>query len=119
MSRAEIERLTIKNEILQEQILQLKAMLVPHIEPPRHWKLTPLQTRLFQCIAARDVADKHFIWFSLYGDRHDDEVPEEKIVDVLVCNIRKKVKPFGVNIETVWGRGYSLQNRKSYSELAA
>ena len=33
---------------------------------------------------------------------------EIKIVDVFVCKARKKLQPLGVNIETVWGRGYRI-----------
>jgi hypothetical protein len=43
----------------------------------------------------------------LYGDRPNLD-PEIKIVDVYVCKARKKLKGFGVEIETVWGRGYRL-----------
>ena len=43
----------------------------------------------------------------IYMDR-PDEAPESKIVDVFVCKIRKKVKPWGVRIETIWGSGYRL-----------
>jgi DNA-binding response OmpR family regulator len=32
----------------------------------------------------------------------------EKIIDVYVCKIRKKVKAIGVEIVTHWGAGYSL-----------
>ncbi len=33
---------------------------------------------------------------------------EIKIVDVFVCKARKKLKPLGIEIETVWGRGYRI-----------
>jgi len=33
---------------------------------------------------------------------------EDKIVHVHVCNLRKKLKPLGITIQTVWGRGYML-----------
>lgn len=34
--------------------------------------------------------------------------PEIKIVDVLICKVRKKVAPLGIEIITSWGQGYSL-----------
>jgi two-component system cell cycle response regulator CtrA len=43
----------------------------------------------------------------LYAERPDHE-PNDKIVDVLICKIRKKLKPYGVVIKTVWGAGYEL-----------
>jgi two-component system cell cycle response regulator CtrA len=46
---------------------------------------------------------------NLYGGRDE---PEIKIIDVFICKLRKKLAnvSFGKNyIETVWGRGYVLQ----------
>lgn len=37
-----------------------------------------------------------------------DKEPEIKIVDVLICKIRKKLEPLGIRIDTVWGKGYVL-----------
>lgn len=55
---------------------------------------------------------------AMYSDRVDVE-PEIKIVDVFVCKLRKKLKPFGVSIVTVWGHGYSLEDRHRYAAEAA
>lgn len=44
----------------------------------------------------------------LYGGRDE---PDEKIIDVYVCKVRKKIASLskaGAYIETVWGRGYSM-----------
>jgi two-component system cell cycle response regulator CtrA len=46
----------------------------------------------------------------LYGGMDE---PEQKIIDVFVCKLRKKLQDAsgGVNyIETVWGRGYVLRD---------
>lgn len=32
--------------------------------------------------------------------------PQIKIIDVIVCKLRKKLSPLDVDIQTVWGRGY-------------
>lgn len=40
-----------------------------------------------------------------------DDEPEIKIVDVLVCKIRKKLEGLNVKIETMWGRGYRMSQR--------
>ena len=44
----------------------------------------------------------------LYGGMDE---PEMKIIDVFICNLRKKMMQAGVSgiIETVWGRGYILR----------
>lgn len=57
------------------------------------------------------VVSKETLMLSLYGMRNDSEEPLEKIIDVLVCKARKKLKPLGIAIDTVWGRGYRLNHR--------
>jgi two-component system cell cycle response regulator CtrA len=42
-----------------------------------------------------------------------DEEPEIKIVDVFVCKIRKKLNGLGLSLETVWGRGYRMSQRRA------
>jgi two-component system, cell cycle response regulator CtrA len=52
---------------------------------------------------------KEMFLTNLYGGRDE---PEIKIIDVFICKLRKKLAnvSFGKNyIETVWGRGYVLQ----------
>lgn len=44
----------------------------------------------------------------------DNEIPEEKIVDVFVCKIRKKIKDLGGDgriIKTAWGAGYMISTK--------
>jgi len=43
-----------------------------------------------------------------YWLRSDMDEPEIKIIDVLVCKIRRKLAPLGLSIDTVWGRGYRI-----------
>lgn len=37
-----------------------------------------------------------------------DGQAEAKIIDVLICKIRRKVEPLGLRIDTQWGKGYAL-----------
>ena len=53
------------------------------------------------------VCSKDALMNALYNVGVDDE-PEIKIIDVFICKLRKKLKPFGLDIETVWGRGYLM-----------
>lgn len=106
-------------ETLRERIRQLEQVLVPDtINVPVEWRLTSSEARLFAFLTTRDVASKSAIMQALYSDRPDED-PEPKIIDVFVCKLRAKVKPFGVNIETVWGRGYSLADRGTFHGKAA
>jgi len=63
------------------------------------------QTILSALLAASPRArSKEQILRELY--LHDQDEAEIKIVDVFVCKLRKKLKPLGLKIETLWGRGY-------------
>jgi len=56
---------------------------------------------------------KEMIFNHLYGW---DEPPEEKIIDVYVCQIRRTLREAGLKqgcIETVWGQGYRVGHGRS------
>jgi two-component system, cell cycle response regulator CtrA len=60
---------------------------------------------------------KEMFLTNLYGGRDE---PEIKIIDVFICKLRKKLAnvSFGKNyIETVWGRGYVLQQPADEEEV--
>lgn len=99
---------------LRERIRRLETALAPtNIEVRLEWCLTASEARVFAYLASRDQATKAQIMTALYADRIDED-PEIKIVDVFICKLRKKLAPFGVSITTLWGRGYSLDDRKHY-----
>lgn len=54
----------------------------------------------------------------LYGGMDE---PEMKIIDVFICNLRKKMAKAGASglIETVWGRGYILRMVPMPAEMQA
>ena len=54
--------------------------------------------RIGQCVSKGALMD------ALYFDRAGE--PEPKIVDILVCKLRRKIAGSGFVIETVWGQGY-------------
>jgi two-component system, cell cycle response regulator CtrA len=60
---------------------------------------------------------KEMFLTNLYGGRDE---PEIKIIDVFICKLRKKLAnaSFGKNyIETIWGRGYVLQQPVGEEEI--
>lgn len=106
-------------ETLRERIRQLEEALMPsNTIIPVEWQLTAAEARVFAHLTTREMATKRNIMFALYSDRIDEE-PEIKIVDVFVCKLRKKLKPFNVQINTVWGQGYSLAHREQFQPRAA
>jgi two-component system cell cycle response regulator CtrA len=100
------EKLREENELLKEQIAFLTAALMGTEPLPLEWKLTETEERLMRVLMAREYATKDTILAALYWDK--DEPGDEKMIDVLVCRIRKKIKRFGIDIKTHWGRGFYL-----------
>ena len=109
-----VEHLQDEISVLRERIQQLEEMLMPHgVRVPPEYRLTSTEARLFVHLASRDVASKESLMLALYSDRAGDP-PEIKIVDVMVCKMRKKIAAFGIRIETIWGQGYSLPDRERF-----
>lgn len=118
--RARIDMLEQENDALRERIAQLESALCgDDFALPIEWRLTGQEVIVMGVLLARELATKQAIMTALYSGRIDDGA-EEKMVDVFICKIRKKLKPFGVAIETVWGRGYqvSAEIRARYGRSA-
>ncbi len=98
-----------ENLLLRERISALEAILMECERLPVEWALTQQEARVFGVLVNRELATKDAVMAALYSDRPGEEGEvEPKIVDVFVCKIRKKLKPFGLTIQTVWGQGYAL-----------
>lgn len=100
-----------ENERLRERVRQLEELLGARWRPPLEWRLTAQEARFMGVLVHRDQPTKNAFMAALYRDTGADEA-EEKIVDVLACKIRKKVAPFGVEIQTIWGHGYALPDHQ-------
>jgi hypothetical protein len=49
---------------------------------------------------------------------HPKVETEPKIVDVVICKLRKKLEPLGLRIETVWSCGYFMSEEHRKTALA-
>ena len=74
---------------------------------PLEFGLTQKEGQLFSFLYRSNIVSKDAAMDVLYGDRPND-APEMKIVDIFICKMRKKVEPFGIKIDTMWGRGYRM-----------
>ncbi len=73
--------------------------------------LTRRQFEVFDLLLKRcpRVVTNEDIFGLLYDHRDDLDLPKPSIIKVLVCKIRQKIKPLGLNIKLLWGTGYSLE----------
>ena len=70
-------------------------------------KLTYSERMLLGLLMRRHRVTKDQMMTMLYADRPDEE-PDSKILDVMICKMRKKLSPHGVEIHTIHGAGYEL-----------
>ena len=70
-------------------------------------KLTYSERMLLGLLIRRHRATKDQMMTMLYADRPDEE-PDSKILDVMICKMRKKLSPHGIEIRTIHGAGYEL-----------
>ncbi len=68
-------------------------------------KATPTQSALLAALLRKPDMTKEGLHNCI--QRPDKEPTDQKIVDVLICNLRKKL-PEGVKINTLWGYGYGM-----------
>ena len=64
------------------------------------------------CLRKGSVLSKETFLNHLYGGMDE---PQAKIIDVMICNLRKKISRFvgdDIYIETVWGRGYTIRDKE-------
>lgn len=96
-----------KNTITVGPIVLDDAGLTVNGHPVR---LTVSEARLFRALAERAgrTVGRDTIMSAMYGD--PDHEPESKIIDVLVCKIRGKLRAVDADQHLVndWGRGYAL-----------
>ena len=101
---------------LEETVRQLRDELAPQefwLWFPREWKLTTQQAKVLAFIMARSpgMAKRESLLLNCVSVPGADNMPDIKIVDVVICAVRKKIAPLGVDIRTVWGNGYEISKR--------
>lgn len=96
-----------QNDYLKEENRQLKEMLhgSPDVIFPREWDLRVAETRLLRSLCAVKGIRPHEVL--LRACAMSDFV-DENLLKVQISRIRKKLKPHGIEIKTVYGVGYEL-----------
>jgi len=94
-------------EFLEEENRQLKELLQgsPDVVFPREWNLKVAETRLLRSLCAAKGIRSHE---ALLRACAMSDFVEENLLKVQISRIRKKLKPFGIEIKTIYGVGYEL-----------
>ena len=102
----ELVKLREEHDVLREENRQLReAGTVPRVFPAE-WSLTARETDFLSALYnTPGVATRDRLMIRIYGY---DYTVDPKTLDVYIFHIRRKIAPFGLSIETVWGRGWML-----------
>ena len=115
----EIAKLRDRVGYLEEENRQLREALEPAVALPVDWKLTKTEARVLLALhrVRQGYMNRERLLVALYGLEVD---VEPKIVDVMVCKIRRKLRTAGVTIpiRTFHGDGFGL-TREGHTALAA
>src|SRR5262249_44392450 len=98
MSAAETARLRDRVDEL-ERLLGMRPVL------PRIWGLTPREADVFGILLKRQVMSHTQLFEAIWGGDSDRET---KIVEVMICKLRAKLRPYGIAIRTEHGVGYFI-----------
>lgn len=113
-------KLAARVEELEEELRQCKEMMTFSTSLPS-WvpHLFPIEEAVLRHLMARDQVTHDSIFYMLYGT--DTAAPGAQMSRVWIFKLRKKLRPFGIVIETLWGSGYRLpaQFRKLLSDPLA
>lgn len=102
-----------ENEMLREEVRQLRQRLGllatddPKILSMRQvFGVTRQRALLLAALLAVPVGRREHLLEAMSAGWSRD--PDIKLVDVVICKLRRELEPFDLFIETVWGDGYRL-----------
>ena len=106
--RTDYEALVEKIDVLEEKLRQARDELVPQRVFPARWRLTRQQQQVLSFLLARAPSprsgDQIISALNAAGYRAESE----KLPDVVICNLRKRLRPEGLLIHTFPTVGYAL-----------
>lgn len=107
-----------ENAELRERCAELERVLMDKVTPfAVLFGLTPTEERMFAALMARDQLSAEQLRIVTHTKSGwDDRNP--KIVDVLICTLRKKVRPFDIEIRTMWGRSFGAGGTPLPAQMA-
>ena len=78
----------------------------------RLFKVTRLQGSFLSVLIRRNEVSKEVLHQVIEQNRKNvknNEPTDPKMVDVIICNLRKKLRPFALEVKTLWACGYYME----------
>jgi two-component system cell cycle response regulator CtrA len=105
MSATELQRLRDRVEEL-EALLGVDRSIVGRIRDA--FNIEPRHAQIVGMLLSRDFVTRDGLYTVLYGDLPEKDWPNDKILDAQICKLRPRLVPFGIEINTKWGEGWSM-----------
>lgn len=104
------EILERENDELRERVRQYERDPAWDIEPflQMLYGTTIYESRIIVILLKETFCSKDKIYNFIYYKATGDKAAGLKIIDVFVCKLRPKLKPFDIKIKTQWGVGYYM-----------
>ena len=99
----------IRCEELEEELLQIKnAVFATNLYVSDDLKLTEQQRRMLRCLLRYERCSDEILFLASRGRGSKTECGSQSLVGALVHHLRKKLRPHGLVIYSIWGFGYAL-----------
>jgi DNA-binding response OmpR family regulator len=90
---------------LRDRIEELERLIGMRMVPPRLWGLTGREADVLGILLRRQVMTHAQLFEAIWGG---DSERNLKIVEVVVCKLRAKLRPHGIAIRNEYGVGYFI-----------
>jgi DNA-binding response OmpR family regulator len=90
---------------LRDRIEELERLIGMRMVPPRLWGLTRREADVIGIMLRRQVITHAQLFEAIWGGDSERNI---KIVEVVVCKLRAKLRPHGIAIRTEYGVGYFI-----------
>lgn len=93
---------------LRDRVEELEALLGLQTFHATSLKLRPSEEALLSLLLKGALVVPSRALIVIYGGLPEADQPDLKIIDVWLCKLRRKLRPFGITIKNDWGRGYYM-----------
>ena len=101
-----VRALEQENDDLRARVRELERLLGMTFECPPLIGLTRQESIIFGLLLKNPLMSKELAISTMYLHKQDEA--DAKIVDVYICKLRKKLKPYKIDVQTQWGQGYFI-----------
>lgn len=101
-----IKKLEEENEDLRARVRELEQQLGISVGPPLAFGLSRQEGVIFGLLVKNPLVTREFAMSTLY--LHEQDMADDKILDVFICKVRRKLQPWNIDILTKWGQGWFM-----------